>query len=76
MKISFIISVYIEYDNTMKNIRFLKENSVPIIVVQSEPNDTSKIIDSSLVDYYKKFPDIAGTVNVFTDNPEKSINHP
>lgn len=76
MKIGFIISVYNEYDTTMKNIHFLKESLLPIIVVQSEPNDPSKIIDSSLVDYYKKFPDIAGTVNVFTDNPEKTINHP
>ena len=76
MKIGFIISVYNEYDTTMKNIHFLKEKLVPIIVIQSDPNDQNKIIDSNLVDHYKKFPDIAGTVNVFTDNPEKSINHP
>ena len=76
MKIGFIISVYIEYENTMKNIHFLKEQSVPMIVVQSDPNNPNKIIASDLVDHYKKFPDLAGTVNVFTNNPTKTINHP
>lgn len=76
MKIGFIISVYTEYENTMKNIHFLKKKSVPIIVVQSDPNDPNKIIDPNLVDHYKRFPDLVGTVNVFTNNPEKTINHP
>lgn len=76
MKIGFIISMYNEYENVMKNIHFLKDNSVPIIVVQSDPNDQNKIIDSDLVDHYKKFPDLAGTSNIFTNDPKKTINHP
>lgn len=76
MKIGFIISVYTEYENTMKNIHFLKSESIPTIIVQSDPNDPDKIIDSNLVNHFKIFPDLAGTVNVFTDNPEKTINHP
>jgi hypothetical protein len=31
MKIGFIISVYTEYENTMKNIHFLKSESIPTI---------------------------------------------
>lgn len=76
MKLGVIISVYTEYENTMKNINLLKANSIPIIVVQSEPSNPEKIIDYSLVDYYKKFPDIAGTENVFTDIAERAISHP
>jgi len=76
MKISFIISVYNEFDNTMKNIHFLKKNSIPIIVVQSDPHDPKKIIDSKLVDYYKMYPDFVGTVNEFTSDSEKTISHP
>ena len=68
--------MYKEYENVMKNIHFLKDHSVPIIVVQSDPNDQNKIINSNLVDHYKKFPDIAGTVNIFTNDPKKTINHP
>jgi len=76
MKIGFIISVYTEYENTMKNIHFLNSESIPTIIVQSDPNDPDKIIDSNLVNHFKMFPDLAGTSNVFTDNPEKTINHP
>jgi hypothetical protein len=76
MKLGVIISLYAEYDNTLKNIHFLKKQSIPIIVVQSEPPDPNKIIDSKLVDHYKIFHDLAGTVNIFTKDPEKTINHP
>jgi len=76
MKIGVIISLYAEYENTLKNIHFLKKQSIPMIVVQSEPPDPKKIIDSKLVDHYKKFPDIAGTENIFTDIAEKTICHP
>ena len=76
MKIGVIISLYAEYENTLKNINFLKANSLPVIVIQSEPPDKNKIIDVSLVDYYKKFPDIVGTENVFTDIAERTICHP
>ena len=48
MKIGFIISVYTEYENTMKNIHFLKSESIPTIVVQSDPNYPHKVIDSNM----------------------------
>lgn len=76
LKLGVIISLYAEYENTLKNIHFLKTHSIPVIVIQSEPPDKNKIIDSSLVDYYKKFPDTAGTENIFTDDSERTICHP
>lgn len=76
MQIGVIASVYNEYDNVMRNIREIKKNSLPIILVQSDPHDSTKIIDSNLVDYYKKFPDITGTGNLFTGEASKTISHP
>jgi len=76
VKIGVIISMYDEYDNVIKNIQNINKNSFPIIVVQSEPKDSDKIIDSNLVNYYKKFPDIMETGNIFTDDATKAICHP
>ncbi len=76
MKIGAIISLYDEYDNTVKNIEILNKYSLPIIAIQSDPKNTNKIIDSNLVNYYKLFPDITGTGNLFTDIAEKTISHP
>jgi len=76
MKIGVIISMYDEYDNVTRNIQNINKNSFPIIVVQSDPKDSDKIIDSNLVNYYKKFPDMMGTGNIFTDDATKAICHP
>ena len=76
MKIGVIISMYDEYDNVTRNIQNINKNLFPIIVVQSDPKDSEKIIDSNLVNYYKKFPDIMGTGNIFTDDASKAICHP
>lgn len=76
MKIGIIISLYDEYDNVMKNIHIIHKSSLPLIVVQSDPKDPDKIIDSNLVNYYKKFPDITGSGNLFTGDAAKTISHP
>ena len=76
MNIGIIISVYNEFENTMKNIRVLTDNSLPIIVIQSNPNDPNKIIDPNLVSYYKLFPDITGSGNLFTSDSKITISHP
>jgi len=76
MKIGVIISVYNEFDNTLKNIRVINQNSFPILVIQSDPNDSNKIINSSLVSYYKLFHDITGSKNLFTSDSERAVSHP
>ena len=76
MKIGVIISVYNEFENTMKNIRVFNDYSLPIIVIQSDPNDPNKIIDSNIISYYRLFPDITGTRNLFTSDSKKTIAHP
>jgi len=76
MKIGVIISVYNEFENTLKNIRIINDNSFPIIVIQSDPNDSNKIINSNLVSYYKLFHDITGSENLFTSDSERTISHP
>ena len=45
-------------------------------MIQSKPKDPDKIIDSVQVDYYKMFPDITGTGNMFTGDAAKTISHP
>jgi hypothetical protein len=76
VKIGVIISVYNEYENVMRNIRTINKNLFPIVLIQSDPNDLDKIIDSNLVNYYQMFPDIVGTENLFTEDAEKTISHP
>lgn len=76
MKIGVIISVYNEFENTMKNIRIFNDYSLPIIVIQSNPNNPNKIINCNLVSYYKLFPDITGTGNLFTNDDRRTISHP
>jgi len=60
----------------MRNIHNINKNSLPLIVVQSDPKDPDKIINSNFVNYYKKFPDITGTGNLFTGDAAKTISHP
>jgi len=76
MKIGVIISMYEEYENTLENIKTIKKNNFPIILIQSKPKDPNKIINSNLVNYYKMFPDITGTGNLFTGDAAKTISHP
>jgi hypothetical protein len=76
MKIGIIISMYEEYENTLKNIKIINNNKLPIILIQSEPKDIHKNIDSDQVSYYKMFPDITGTGNLFTGDAAKTISHP
>lgn len=61
MKIGFIISMYDEIDvvkNSIKNIKLFKS---PIVIIQSDPKDSSKVITSDSVDFYEKLPDLAGS---------------
>ena len=76
MKIGVIISMYEEYENILENIKTIKNNNFPIILIQSKPKDPDKIIDSTQVDYYKMFSDITGTGNLFTGDAAKTISHP
>ena len=76
MKIGFIISMYEEYDNIIENIQIIKKYNFTIILIQSKPKEPKRIMNSDHVDYYKMFPDITGTGNLFTGNAAKTISHP
>jgi len=76
MRLGVIISMYEEYENTLENIKKIRNYNFPIILIQSKPKDPNKKINSNLVDYYKIFPDITGTGNLFTGDAAKTISHP
>ncbi|WP_182126137.1 hypothetical protein [Nitrosopumilus sp. b2] len=61
MKIGFIISMYDEIETVQKTIVTLKQYGCPIIIIQSDPKDPSKIIDENQVDFYQKLSDLAGS---------------
>ena len=61
MKIGIIISMYDEIETTQNSIMNLKQENCPIVVIQSDPNDPSKTISSSSVDFYEKLSDLAGS---------------
>ena len=55
------ISMYDEIETVQKTITSLKQHDCPIIVIQSDPNNPSKIVNETLVDFYQKLPDLAGS---------------
>jgi hypothetical protein len=61
MNIGFLISMYDEIDTVKKTVTTLYQNNCKIVVIQSDPNDPLKILDSSLVDFYQKLSDVAGS---------------
>jgi hypothetical protein len=61
MKIGFIISAYDEIDILNNTVNSIKKNNVPIIVIQSDPNDPTKILNSKKVDFYQQLSDLAGS---------------
>jgi len=61
MNFGLIVSIYDEIDETTETIKTFKENQFPIIVIQSDPNNPKKIINSNSVNYYELFSDFAGS---------------
>lgn len=70
MKIGFLISLYDEIDIVNQTVSTLNENNCSIIMIQSDPNDPSKLFDESLVDIYKKLSDIAGSKEEYVNERE------
>ena len=61
MKIGFVISMYDEIDTVNSTINNIKKNNSPIIVIQSDPNQSEKLVEQNQVDFYQKLPDLAGS---------------
>lgn len=53
--------MYDEIDTVLNNIKIIKKENLSIIVIQSDPKNIDHILDKTKVDYYKLFPDIAGS---------------
>lgn len=65
MNLGLIISMYDEIEETTKSVKTFKEAGLPVIVIQSDPNIPSKILDKNLVDYYEMLPDMAGNIESY-----------
>ena len=61
MKIGFVISMYDEIDTVNSTINNIKKNNSPIIVIQSDPKQSEKLVEQNQVDLYQKLPDLAGS---------------
>jgi len=61
VKIGFVITMYDEIDTVQNTVSILNQNKCTIIVIQSDPNQSSKLLDKDNVDFYQKLPDLAGT---------------
>jgi len=59
MKIGFVISMYDEINIVNETIKRLHENKCVIIVIQSDPGDKKKIVDSEICDFYEMMSDIS-----------------
>ena len=61
LKIGFIISMYSEIEKVLKNIDVIKRERCPVIVIQSDPKDNSKLLDKNKVDFYELLSDVGGS---------------
>ena len=61
LKIGFIISMYSEIEKVLKNIDVIKREECPVIVIQSDPKNNSKLLDKNKVDFYELLPDVGGS---------------
>lgn len=74
MQIGLIISMYNELEQVKRNIQAIKNDCQTVIVIQSNPNDPTKILDKHLVDYYAILPDIAGSVTTYQNEIRKGLS--
>ena len=66
--------MYDELNIVKKTISVLNQNNCKIAVIQSDPNDPSKLLDPSLVDYYQKLSDVAGSKEEYLKERESFKN--
>lgn len=66
--------MYDELLQVQKNIQNIKNDCQTIIVVQSNPSITTKILDKSLVDYHVILPDIAGSISEYKTEIKKGLS--
>ena len=53
MKLGFVISMYDEINTVNSTINNIKKNNSPIIVIQSDPNQSEKLVEQNQVDFYQ-----------------------
>ena len=73
MNLGFLISMYDEIDTVKQTVSILKQNKCKIILIQSDPGDSSKILDNLQIDYYKKLSDVAGSKEEYLE--ERNLNN-
>lgn len=71
LKIGFIISMYDEIEQVSKNIEVIKKENGTVIVIQSDPKNSAKLLDKTHVDYYELLPDLAGSKEQYVN--ERSV---
>ena len=59
MKIGFVISMYDEINIVNDTIKKLHEHNCVIIVIQSDPGDKKKIVNSEICDFYEMMSDVS-----------------
>ncbi len=65
--------MYDEIENVSKTI-MLKNNTFPIIVIQSDPHSDLKKLDDKLVDYYELLPDVAGSKESYEQEQKEQLD--
>ena len=66
--------MYDEIEITKKNIKLLKKENCPIIVIQSDPHSDFKKLNHKLVDYYELLPDVAGSKELYEQEQKEQLD--
>ena len=70
MRIGFIISMYKELPQVEKNLKVIKKENCPVIVIQSDPGKKELMLDSSKVEHYELLSDVGGSEETYRKQQE------
>lgn len=70
MKLGFIITMYDELNEVLKNVEIIKKDDCKIIVIQSDPKNQN-IFDATKSDHYELLPDLAGSKDSYMEGRVK-----
>jgi hypothetical protein len=71
MRMGFIISMYKELPQVEKNLKVIKKENCPVIVIQSDPGKKDLMLDSSKVEHYELLSDVGGSEENYKKQQEE-----
>lgn len=66
-RLGFLISIYDELDQVLKNMEVIRKGDCRVIVIQSDPKNVQNTFDPVRADHYELLPDLAGSKENYSE---------